>query len=135
LSYFSKYNPCIDQIPSSMLQGIAPIKDMPSLMECISWLNASIPENSVVIEPHAFYFITRALLDPNIAVLHVREVNFRMSPEFVLEEVHSVTAENIYTIWWIPGRGWYGLPYLPEGFESIYSSGEIAVYVYKGSSS
>ena len=35
-----------------------------------------------------------------------------------------------YTVWWVSGEGWYGIPSLPSSFQEVYRSGNMAVYLY-----
>jgi hypothetical protein len=37
---------------------------------------------------------------------------------------------KVYTVWWVDGKGWYGLPQLPPEFVEIQRFGNIGVFQY-----
>ena len=141
-SYFSQNNPYLTSIPSSMLQNTISIQDNPSFVNCVEWLNQNTPKNSVVVENHGLYDLISIYIRDRV-VVHVippdsstwsnnqNETALAHQVGLAAEKVLAQGHSSVYTVWWISGKGWYGIPSLPSDFREIYRNGNMAVYSYK----
>jgi hypothetical protein len=136
---FSQYNPYLTDIPSSMLQSSISINDAPSLVNCLQWINENTNGTSIIVSHYALY-------DWATIYLHNRQVisTFEYGPTTTQTQNLSMISANmvdlarnasesgheVYTVWWINGRGWYQIPSLPSDFREIYTAGKMAVYSY-----
>jgi hypothetical protein len=138
--YFSQYNPYLAEIPSSMLQNTVSINDNPSLIACFEWLNNNTSESAVVVSHYALYDLA-VIYIPSRQIVPVEQgLSFwdNVQNETVLADqllstanVYSVQGHvKVYTVWWISGDGWYGIPSLPSEFMEVYHFGKMAVYLY-----
>jgi hypothetical protein len=139
ISFFSKDNPYLAFIPSSMLQNTLPISDNPALVKCFEWINNNTAEDSAVVMHYALY---------DLAVIYVKDrpvipVNQGSMWEYIqnetvlvdgMVEAARVALSNghcaAYTVWWVSEKGWYGISTLPSDFREVYRSGEMAVYLF-----
>jgi hypothetical protein len=138
--YFSQYNPYLVEIPSSMLQNTLSISDNPSLVACFDWLNNNTSVSSVVVSHEALYNLALIYMPSRliVPVLQGPSMYFYVENGSVLAGQMLSTANEssagghvkVYTVWWVSGDGWYGIRSLPSGFEEVYYSGKMAVYLY-----
>jgi hypothetical protein len=49
-----------------------------------------------------------------------------------LAEENCKNGSQVYTVWWVDGKGWYGMPQLPPQFVEVKRFGNIAIFQYKG---
>ncbi|MCX8171430.1 MAG: hypothetical protein N3E47_05605 [Candidatus Bathyarchaeota archaeon] len=131
--YFSDYNPYKVYIQSSMLQSTIPIEDIEPSMQAIKWISKNA--HGLVVFHEAFYpwaVICDCLPEKYIIV---REYDLS-SPERVTfvdvlgEIIMKVEkgSQQVYTIWWTNGKGWYNVPRLPNNFKLEKSFKNIGVY-------
>lgn len=113
--------------PTSMLQSSIPIQDSQALVNDITWLSNNIPKGAVFMTHHAMYGWAREYF-------HSQNPVVTYGPGTSLKDALAQTLAygytDIYTIWWINGRGWYGEAYVPSGFIEEHTQGEMAVYHY-----
>lgn len=140
-SYFSQNNPYLWCIPSSMLQNTVSISDNPSLFNCIQWLNQNASANSTIITHYALEnfmsiylwnlsFISVGLNTTLVVTVHNETVVSDLMVNSARSILTSNSSANVYTVWWISGKGWYGIPSLPIEFREVFHSGNMAVYLY-----
>jgi hypothetical protein len=139
ISFFSKDNPYLAFIPSSMLQNTLPISDNPALVKCFQWINNNTSEDSAVVIHYALYDLATIYIS-NRAVISVTQGSMwtYLQNETSLVDgmvaAARVTLNNgpgaVYTVWWVSGKGWYGIPTLPSDFKEVYRSGEMAAYLF-----
>ena len=48
-----------------------------------------------------------------------------------LAEENRKNGSEVYTVWWVDGKGWYGMPTLPPQFSEVKRFGNIAVFKYQ----
>ncbi len=139
-SYYSQDNPYLAYIPSSMLQNTVSITDTSSLVTCIDWLNDNTAENSVIVAHYALYDLTFIYIH-NLPVVPVRvgsSIWAHLQNEATLADGMIEAAKDasvggstsVYTVWWVSGKGWYGISSLPSEFREVYRVGSMAVYLY-----
>lgn len=46
--------------------------------------------------------------------------------KLAIDKGHS----SVYSVWWVSGKGWYGISTLPTDFTEVYHVGEMAVYLF-----
>jgi hypothetical protein len=137
--YFSQYNPYLSQIPSSMLQTTVSVEDAPALVDCFNWLNKCAGNDSVVVCHYALYDWATIFLK-NKSIISTPLDNLGTNPQTkALQAYFLVSAANsslavghveIFTVWWVSGKGWFQIPTLPVEFRVVYESGNMAVYSY-----
>jgi hypothetical protein len=131
--YFSQYNPFLTYLPSSMLQTSMSLTDMRSAMNVTRWLDRQLDNQTYVIVLEPFRGIAAVSLpQSSITTVWYQGSGRIMLAGLVLASrnatLHGYT--RVYTIWWIPGEGWWGITSLPKEFIMTYSSGRIAAYLY-----
>jgi uncharacterized membrane protein YhaH (DUF805 family) len=139
-SYYSQYNPYLNQIPSSMLQTTVSVTDTPGIVNCLTWLNQTASQTSVVVTHYAVHDWAAIYLDGTTTLISTPVALLGTSPQreaafaqTMLDSARQASVNgtvNVYTIWWIPGAGWYHIPTLPSDFVEVYRSGRMAVYSY-----
>lgn len=144
ISFFSKDNGYLAFIPSSMLQNTLPISDNPSLVKCFDWINNTASVDSVVVihyslVPLADLYIGNRLIVPvsqgplmweylkNESALADGMVD-------IAKSVSNNSHSSVYTVWWVSGKGWYGISSLPSDFKEVYRIEEMAVYLFNSTS-
>jgi hypothetical protein len=137
--YFSQYNPYLAEIPSSMLQNTVSVADNPSLVACFDWLNNNTDPGSVIVLHYALYSLGVTYMPSSIIVsvdqhqsMYENIQNGTILADQLLSTSKELSSEGhgLYTVWWISGDGWYGIPSLPSDFKEVYLSGKMAVYSY-----
>ena len=138
--YFSQYNPYLHHIPSSMLQTTVSVTDTPGLVDCLTWLKQVDSQNSVLVIHYAlrdwallYLDRTTVTISSPVAVLGTSpqtEAGFAQSLVDSAMQASANGTQNVYTVWWVSGAGWYQIPSLPSAFVEVYSSGRMAVYSY-----
>jgi hypothetical protein len=130
-------------IPSSMLQNSISIKDNPSVINCFNWVNYNTTKDSALIEHYALYDLAIIYVKNHLIVSINQESstwstsqnvtsyikNMELSAKAELSDGHDA----VYTVWWIEGKGWYGIPNLSTDFKEVFQSGDMAVYLYDSS--
>jgi hypothetical protein len=138
--YFSKYNPYLVEIPSSMLQNTVSINDIPSLIACFEWLNYNTSNSSVIVSHYALYNLAVNYMPGRIIVPVLQGPSFwdNVQNGTVLKDQMISTASEyyarhsgkVYTVWWVSGDGWYGIQNLSSDFREVYHFGKMAVYLF-----
>ena len=128
--YFSQtgVNSFIYQIPSSMLQNTISISDCKSTVNALQWCKNNIGSSAVLMTHTAFYGWALLILNET----QVMDYQFANPSSAAQTLVHQGLTQ-IYIIWWVNGKGWYGELSLPLSFREVYQSGEIAIYRYDNS--
>jgi hypothetical protein len=140
IAFFSTDNAYLAFIPSSMLQNTLPISDNPSLVRCFDWINSNTSADSVVV----IHYALQDLADIYVKGKLIVPVNQNPSMWVYLNNESALAGgmvdaaqtaisdgnSSAYTVWWISGQGWYGIPSLPPCFHEVYTSGNMAVYSY-----
>lgn len=118
-------NSHIYSIPSSMLQNTVSINDCSDTEKAVAWLKANMNSTDVLISHRAFYGWALTGLDKDQIIMYEYD-----NPLDAATSNAGKVQGDLYLIWWVDGKGWYGLPSVPPEFNQVYSSGNIAVYVY-----
>lgn len=137
--YFYQYNAYLTVIPSSMLQNSISIQDTSSLVSCFEWLNQNTSSNSVIVAHDAFYYLASVYVpDRHILFIGTDTSLWSDTPNGLVTADKMVAAakdavangHEVYSFWWVDGKGWYSIPSLPPDFKEVFRSGSMAVYVY-----
>ena len=123
-----------------MLQNTLPISDNPALVNCFGWINNNTANDSAVVMHYALYDLADIYVN-NRLLIAVNQSSFmwaNLQNETVLAdslvEAARIASSNdhgqAYTVWWVSGRGWYGISSLPAEFKEVFQSGNMAVYLY-----
>jgi hypothetical protein len=141
IPFFSEDSGYLAFIPSSMLQNTLPISDNPSLVQCFNWINNNTSANSVVVIHIAlryladFYVRSRLIVPVDQGSSMWAYLQNESSLEYGMIDAAKLALANghssVYTVWWISGKGWYGISTLPSDFREVYRTGEMAVYLFK----
>jgi hypothetical protein len=114
------------------------IRDNPSVVRCFEWLNENMDNGSMlvaheVMNEFAFLYLqgeksVKALVKPEIT----SAAEEALAGEMVraAEEAVADGWSKVYTVWWVDGKGWYGMPQLPPQFAEIQRFGNIGVFQY-----
>ncbi|HVH15848.1 MAG TPA: hypothetical protein VNA15_09055, partial [Candidatus Angelobacter sp.] len=113
-------------LPTSMIQNSVPASDMSSLKTVLDWVGARVGSNDVLITQQSIYGWARAYLSPGVRLIDYAY----SSPLEGVSMAKSLGYSTIWTIWWMPGLGWYNQAYLPSGFATVFQEGNMAVYTY-----
>jgi hypothetical protein len=130
--YFSKYNPFLNYVPSSMLQTSISITDMPSAMNVAGWLSQHLDEHTMIVAHEAFWGVVAVTL-PESSITRVAYAGNSSALARLVNASQNATRcgySHVYTIWWIPGEGWWGITSLPNEFIMTYRNARIAAYLY-----
>jgi hypothetical protein len=117
-------NSHIYQIPSSMLQNSVSISDCQGVADAVQWVQGHMDKNSLLLSHRAFYGWELSAISANQVLLYEYD-----NPAQVASNLNG-TYSKVFLIWWVDGKGWYGLPTVPSVFHEVYQSGNIAVYTY-----
>ena len=112
------------QIPTSMLQNTVPKDDCADVSRAFEWLKIGMNETDVLLSHRAFYGWALSNFDENQVALY--EYDNPLDVAVNLDGEYS----NVYLVWWVEGKGWYGLPTVPSVFHEVWVNGNIAVYTY-----
>jgi hypothetical protein len=116
-----------EQLPTSMVQDTIPLSDLGNLRALLDSAAARIGPTTVLITHQAIYGWARAYLPS----LNDRIINYQYnSPLTGVEMAKSNGYSSILMIWWTNGNGWHGQPYVPNGFQTLLSNGDLALYTY-----
>ena len=116
-----------EQFPTSMVQDTIPMSDLGSLRVLLDSAASRIDTTTVLITHQAIYGWARAYL-PSVTD---RIINYKYnSPLTGVDIARSNGYTSILMIWWTNGTGWHNQPYVPVGFETISTSGDLALYTY-----
>ena len=118
-------NTHIYSIPSSMLQNTVSINDCADTEKAVAWLEANMEPADALLSHRAFYGWALARIDRDQIIMYEYD-----NPLDAAASSAGKVEGDLYLIWWVDGKGWYGLPSVPPEFSQVYSSGNIAVYVY-----
>jgi hypothetical protein len=116
-----------EQLPTSMVQDTIPMSDLGNLRTLLDSAAARIGPTTVLITHQAIYGWARAYLPS----LNDRIINYQYnSPLTGVEIAKSNGYSSILMIWWTNGTGWHNQPYVPNGFQTLLSNGDLALYTY-----
>jgi hypothetical protein len=114
-------------LPTSMIQDTVPISDMTSLKLMLEWVQLNMRPGTVLITHQAIYGWARAYLPSNANIIDY----YYSSPLRGVSQAQSQGFSTIFVVWWLPGLGWHGQAYLPNGFATVFQDGDMAVYTYQ----
>jgi hypothetical protein len=116
-----------EQLPTSMVQDTIPMSDLGNLRTLLDSAAARMGQTTVLITHEAIYGWARAYLP----LLDDRIINYQYnSPLTGVQIAKSDGFSSILMIWWINGTGWHNQPYVPSGFSTLFSKGDLALYTY-----
>ena len=85
------------------------------------------------LNPQLFQMVNEAsandiftMVDTNATLLSDRRIHEILASQLVENDLDG----DLYLIWWVNGKGWHGQSTVSSVFESVYESGDIAIYVY-----
>jgi len=119
-----------------MLQNSVSLSDTPKVVEAMTWLIKAAETDSVVMLHEAMDEWAQ-LTAAGFETIKIFEHDF-YSPirENIANRLVQLASEKaasgraVYTVWWVDGRGWYGMPELPPQFIEVKRFCNIAVYKY-----
>ncbi len=114
-------------VPTSMMQDNVPLSDMPSLATVLGWVAAHLGPHEILIAHQTMYGWAKAYLPSTANIIDY----VYSSPLVGVSLAQSYGYSTIWTVWWVPGLGWHGQAYLPNGFVPIFQDGNMAVYAYQ----
>lgn len=135
--YFGEWNNYKQYIPTSMLQNSVSLLDTENVIKAMKWFNEKIDKNSSILVLHAamndwariFILKTKIVKISDIRLSsQVKEDLIKKLIQFSEENVKS--GNEVYTIWWIKGKGWYEISELPSQFKEIQHFGNIGIFQY-----
>jgi hypothetical protein len=136
--YFGQCNLYLMYVPSSMLQNAVSIKDNPSVVRCFEWLNEHMGNDSMLVTHEVMNEFAALYLQGEKSVKELQKPEISKVAEEALAEEMVKAAEKavadgwskVYTVWWVDGKGWYGMPQLPSQFVEIQRFGDMGVFQY-----
>jgi len=138
IKYFGEWNNYKQFIPTSMLQNSVSIHDTPYVIEALEWIKSNLNDKRTALVLHeAIDNWAGIIMKKSIERIRVNEAEIS-SPKrentakrlVKTAEIKMAEGKNVYTVWWIEGKGWYNMPILPKQFIEIKRFGDIAVYRY-----
>ena len=106
----------------------------------LKWLSQNSDLNSAVVAHYALFDLASVYasnkhveLVPTDSSIWSNKQNESALANAIVQIAQKVSAEgytSVYTVWWVNGQGWYGIPTLPSDFTEIYRVGNIAVYSF-----
>lgn len=138
VKYFGEWNNYKQFIQTSMLQNSVSLSDTPHVVEAMNWLEGKVAGTNSVLVVHEAMDNWARILIRGVEIIRVYEVELssqvRENVATRLVRLAEEKAENgseVYTVWWVDGKGWYGMPELPPQFNDIQSFGNIGVFQYR----
>jgi hypothetical protein len=119
------FNTHIYQIPSSLLQNTVSLIDCPDTANAVTWLKSNMNSTDKLLSHRAFYGWALSSLNKDQVILYEYD-----NPADTAASNSTVVNGRLYLIWWVDGKGWYGLPSVPSVFTEVFRSGDIAIYIY-----
>lgn len=141
MKYFGEWNHYTQYIPTSMLQNSVSLSDTPYVVEAMKWLDEEVAGDQSVLVLHEAMGNWAQILIKGIEIVRVNEIA-RSSPMrenvatrmFQLASEKNDTDREVYTVWWVDGKGWYSMPELPSQFKEIKRFGDLGIFQYIASS-
>lgn len=137
IDYFGKWNNYKLFIQTSLLQNSVSISDTPSVVQAIKWLDEKVVGTDSVLVLHGAMDNWARVLIPRVEVIRVDEIKLssqiRENAAVRMVQLAEEKAENgskVYSVWWVDGKGWYGMPQLPPQFAEIQRFGNMGVFQY-----
>jgi len=138
IEYFGEWNNYKQYIQTSMLQNTVSLADTQSVVEALRWIDERLAGNGVVLVLHEAIDCWAQIIVKNVKHVGVREADLSSQVrENAAARLISLADENckngsqVYTVWWVDGKGWYGMSQLPPLFSEVKRFGNIAVFKYQ----
>ncbi len=142
IKYFGEWNHYKRFIQTSMLQNSVSLSDTPNVVKALKWFKEEAAEpNSVLVLHEAMGYWAQILLhDVRIVMVKERGLSSQVRENAAVTlaayaEDESRRGNEVYSVWWVNGKGWYGMPELSHQFKEVQRFGDIAVFRYVQSSS
>jgi hypothetical protein len=139
IKYFGEWNRYERFIQTSMLQNSVSLSDMRDVADAMKWLDQVAGSSTVLVLHEAMADWARILI-PKFEIVRVAEIEIsspmrrNVATRLVqLAAEKAATNKAVYTVWWVDGKGWYGMPELPPQFTEIRRFGNMGVYQYRAS--
>jgi hypothetical protein len=139
IKYFGEWNNYKQYVQTSMLQNTVSLTDTQSVVEALRWINGGLSGDGTMLVLHEAIDYWARLTVKNVKHVGVKEADLSSQVrENAAARLLSMAEENckdgsqVYTVWWVDGKGWYGMPQLPPQFVEIKRFGNIAIFQYKG---
>jgi hypothetical protein len=135
--YFGEWNNYKKYIQTSMLQNSISISDTEDVIKAMKWFNEKIDKNNSVLILHTAMESWARIFISKIKIIGISEIGLSSQIRRNIEkkliqfsEENSKNGNEVYTIWWINGKGWYEMPELPSQFKEIQHFGNIGIFKY-----
>jgi hypothetical protein len=135
--YFGEWNNYKKYIQTSMLQNSISISDTEDVIKAMKWFNEKIDKNNSVLILHTAMESWARIFISKIKIIGISEIGLSSQIRGNIEkrliqfsEENSKNGNEVYTIWWINGKGWYEMPELPSQFKEIQHFGNIGIFKY-----
>ncbi len=110
----------VRSLPSSMLQNTGPLRDSPSTVAVLEWLQENAPPGSLLLSHYAF---------TGWAYIYAPDVEIRTYFRAINLDLNN--AQNwtaVYTIWWIEKVGWYPEENIDSRFVLVHASDRMGIF-------
>lgn len=136
IKYFGEWNNYKLFIQTSMLQNSVSLNDTPYVIEAFKWLDGDAEENMVLVLQEAMDNWA-GLIAPRLTRIRINETSLS-SPNHesaivsmdIIASRKAAEGRDVYTVWWVDGKGWYQMPSPPSRFTEVRRFGDVGVYVY-----
>lgn len=137
IKYFGEWNHYKQYIQTSMLQNSVSLSDTPDVVEAMEWLDEEAAGTNSVVVLHEAMDNWAQILIQGIEIIRVDEIpRSSLLRENAATRLVQLAAEKretgreVYTVWWVDGKGWYNMPTLPPHFVEIQRFRDIGVFHY-----
>jgi hypothetical protein len=138
INYFGDWNNYKSFIPTSMLQNSLSISDTQYVIKALEWVKSNLNNDRTILILHeAIDNWAMIVLGNGIKRIRINEENVSSpvrenTAKALLKaaEEEATKGKDVYTIWWVEGKGWYNISSLPNQFIEVKRFGDIAVYKY-----
>ena len=121
LDYFNNFP---SYVPKTMLQNTLQLSDCQDTSNALLWVKENLPTDAYLLTHEAFYGWATLTIDID------RLIFYGFADLNLVAQQYSNSSVSIYLIWWVNGKGWYGQQQIPDFFQEVYHSGNIAIYKY-----
>ena len=136
--YFGEWNNYKQFIQTSMLQNTVSLADTPNVIEALKWIGREAAESDCVLVLHEAVGYWARILIGQAKIILVKEAGLSSQVRenaaarlVAYAEENATNGSQVYTVWWVDGKGWYGMPELPPQFREIQRFGNIGVFKYQ----